>query len=361
MEPILVLMTSNLARCCRAGCRTQSLPHTYDLRMTDRQAVQIQAGPAGSALTAQQTRFNTLVADVALWRAALADWNDRLARCDQAIEPVRRELHAAWRDWVFALDTASLQPGLARAERVQLSDWLREAATALLEVEEDDPAIASLLRRHGSVQDPQPVTGAHPAAREDEPPQDWEALAEAAAAQRAQRAASRRAAARRKRQAAAAREVSHSLRDVYRKLASALHPDREPDAQQRQRKTGLMQQANQAYADGNLLVLLELQIEAEQVDTAHLGNLDDRRLQHYISVLQDQLGELQAEVRRLEASFRAAVGAPAGSGLQARKADRLVSAEVQRLRSDLLLLRRQARVLLDVESTRDWLREQRRS
>lgn len=343
--------------------------------MTDRHAVQIQPGVAGSSLTEQQTRFNGLVREVALWRAAVSEWNERIDRHDRAIEPVRREVHAAWREWVFALDAASLQPGLARAERAQLSELLREAATALLEVEDDDAEIASVLGRH-EVAPARPSgdgdgdrngdrngdgDGRGDAPPEPEPVPDWEALAEAAAAQRAQRAASRRAAGVHKRQAQAAQQVSHSLRDVYRKLASALHPDREPDAQQRQRKTLLMQQANQAYADGNLLALLELQLGADQVDTRRLAALDGHRLQHHIAVLEDQLGQLQSAARRLEARFRAAVGLPPGTGLQPRKADRLISSQAQQLREELQLLRRQTRVLLDVESTRRWLKDQRKS
>ena len=143
---------------------------------------------------------------------------------------------------------------------------------------------------------------------------------------------------------------------MYRKLASALHPDREPDPQERERKTRLMQQANQAYAAGHLLALLELQLQAEQVDAARLGALDAQRLQHYVTVLQEQLAELQAETRRLESAFRAMVGAAPGSGLQPRKADRLITAEAQRLRADLVQLGQQIRLLLDTEATRAWLR-----
>lgn len=40
------------------------------------------------------------------------------------------------------------------------------------------------------------------------------------------------------------KQMSQSIREVYRKLASALHPDREPDPVERQRKTELMQRAN---------------------------------------------------------------------------------------------------------------------
>lgn len=330
------------------------------------QSLQIQPDAADPLLAQQQRRFNTLVRDVAVWRAALAEWKERVARLQQTVEPVRRELHGAWRRWVFALDHASLQPGLARAERAQLGELLREAATALLEVE-DDAEIAAVASRHGggasSVQSRREDAADEAGDEElqEDVAQDWERQAAAAAAQRAEWAAQRRSATALKRRKQAAQEVSGSLRDVYRRLASALHPDREPDAQQRDHKTALMQHANQAYAQGNLLALLELQLQAEQVDAAHLAVVDQRRLQHYVTVLQEQLVELQTETRRLEAGFRAAAGVAPGSGLQPRRADRLISSEAQRLRSELLLLRRQTRLLLDVEATKSWLREQRKA
>ncbi|MEJ5989009.1 hypothetical protein WG902_03340 [Ramlibacter sp. PS3R-8] len=326
-----------------------------------RQAFDIQAGNAESQPSQQQERFHTLVREVALWRTALAEWKERMVRFDQAVEPVRREVLAALREWVGVLDAASLQPGLARGEREQLSDMLRASATALLEAGDFDAQVAPLLARHG----PETARGAASGDR-DPPPEaesaaDWEALAQAAAAQREQRAAARRSATVHKRRAAAAREVSQSVRDMYRKLASALHPDREPDARARQRKTTLMQAANQAHADGNLLALLELQVEAEQLDATRPAALDGQRLKNYVTVLEEQLAQLQAETRGLEASFREAVGAAPGSGLRAAKADRLVSSETQRLRSELLLLRRQCRMALDVESLKGWLREQRKA
>ena len=328
--------------------------------MTQPHAVRIQPGGAESTLTEPQARFDALVQDVSAWRAAVADWNQRIDTFEHTVRPIRRELHEAWRQWVFALDAASLQPGFSRAERGQLGELLRETAAALLEAEEDDAEVAAVLRRHDGA--PAPLAAdeasASPAGCSDG---DWEAVAHAAAAQRERRAASRRAANVRRRQAEAAKEVSQSVRDVYRKLASVLHPDREPVAQQRERKTLLMQQANQAYADGNLLALLELQVAAEEVEMANLAGLDGRRLRHYIDVLQDQRDQLQAETRRLEATFRAAAGAGPGWGMQPRKADRLIPAEARRLREDLGLLRRQVRLLADVDATREWLREQRRA
>jgi hypothetical protein len=328
------------------------------------QPLQIQPHSADPVLAQHQTRFNSLVRDVTLWRAALSEWKARIARYRQAVEPVHGELHAVWRQWVFALDQASLQSEFTRAERGQLQEQLRDTARALLDVGDDD-AIAAVLSRHEedlpSVQWRQEDADATDGELLEDLAQDWERQAATAADQRAERAARRRAAAALKRRTQATQEVSQSVRDVYRRLASAVHPDRERDAQQRERKTALMQQANQANAEGNLLALLELQLQAEQVDAGHLAVADQRRLQHYAAVLQEQLAELQSETRRLEAEFRSAAGVAPGSGLQPRKADRMISSEAQRLRSELQLLRRQTRLLLDVEATKLWLRQQRKA
>jgi hypothetical protein len=333
--------------------------------LAEPQSLQILPDAADNALAQQQARFNTLARDVAQWRAALAEWKDRIARYHQAVEPVRRELHAAWRQWVFALDHASLQPGLSRAERKQVGELLREAVVPLLALE-DDPQIAAVAARHAAEDPPAASNEEHAVQAGDEQAllenlaADWEREAAAAAEQRAGWAAERRAASASKRRRNEEHEVSRSVRDVYRRLASALHPDREPDAPQRERKTLLMQQANQAYAEQDLLALLELQLQAEQIDAAHLAAVDRRRLQHYITVLQEQLADLQLETRRLEAEFREATGLAPGTGLQPRKADRLITSEVRRLRSELLLLRRQTGALPDADAIKDWLRFHRR-
>lgn len=295
-------------------------------------------------LAGHQASFDSLVQEVTLWRGALAEWKARIERYRDAVEPLHRELDALWRQWLAALEHASLQPEFTRAERRQLDEMRAEAAQALQATEPDGPP--------------------HAAAPAEEMPDgsldDWERRAAAAAELRAQRAAGRRAAAALKRRALSTQDASQSVRDVYRRVASALHPDREQDAQAREGKTALMQQANDAYARADLLALLELQWRAEQLDARHLAAADQRRLRHYTDVLQEQLVELQAEVRRLEAEFRSATGLPPGVGMQPRKADRLISADRQRLRADVQLLQRQVRSLQDAAATRLWLREQRR-
>jgi hypothetical protein len=302
--------------------------------------------------------LDALLREVALWRAARAEWQDRIERHHRALAPVRREFRAAWREWVLALDHASAQPGLSRAERDQLGELASQAAAPLLEGE-DDAEIAAVAQRHArpvqSAPDATPEAGT-----QDEPPPDWEQQAAAAAEQRAAWAAQRRAASAVKRRAQQEQAATGSVRDVYRRLASLLHPDREPDAQQRERKTALMQQANQAYADEDLSALIELQRHADGIAAAALAPHDaPQRLAHHLARLQEQLAELQAQTRQLEAQFREAAGLPEGSGLQPRKADRAISSQARMLKEDLLALRRQTAWVRDGEGLKEWLREQR--
>ncbi|MBS3935520.1 MAG: J domain-containing protein [Sulfuritalea sp.] len=113
----------------------------------------------------------------------------------------------------------------------------------------------------------------------------------------------KRAAAEEKR-AAAEKEVSQSVREVYRKLASALHPDRSGGDLAPERKTELMQRVNMAYDKGNLLELLNIQLEIEQIDADHLANLSAERMAHYIQVLREQHAELKAELDNVLAPYR---------------------------------------------------------
>jgi hypothetical protein len=109
---------------------------------------------------------------------------------------------------------------------------------------------------------------------------------------------------------AEADQTSLSIREVYRKLVSALHPDREPDTKERERKTGLMQRVNQAYEKKDLLQLLELQLELEQIDAATIANLSEDRLKHFNKILQDQLTELQDEIEYEEMPLRVRFNLP---------------------------------------------------
>jgi len=131
----------------------------------------------------------------------------------------------------------------------------------------------------------------------------------------------------------AAKEISQTVREVYRKLASALHPDRETDPAIREKKTEQMQRVNQAYETGDLLALLNLQFEIEQIDTEHLASLSAERLTHYNQVLREQLAELKAEVEAVTAPFRHFC--PWQRKFTPADVDRKMSAEIVNAQRDL--------------------------
>ncbi len=127
----------------------------------------------------------------------------------------------------------------------------------------------------------------------------------------------------------AAREISQSVREVYRKLASALHPDRETDHAVRQQRTEQMQRVNQAYEAGDLLTLLNIQLEIEQIDAEHLATLPVQRLAHYNQILKEQLAELKAETDSVIAPFMRLV--PYARHLTPDMVDRALGDELARL------------------------------
>jgi hypothetical protein len=99
-------------------------------------------------------------------------------------------------------------------------------------------------------------------------------------------------------------EANRSIKEVYRKLAAQLHPDKEQDLLEYDRKNELMQRVNLAYENNDLLQLLALQLETEQINQNTLNNLSTARLHTYIRILKEQLKALLAEIKNIELSFK---------------------------------------------------------
>ena len=99
-------------------------------------------------------------------------------------------------------------------------------------------------------------------------------------------------------------EANRSIKEVYRKLAAQLHPDKEQDLLEYDRKNELMQRVNLAYENNDLLQLLALQLETEQIDQNTLNNLSTARLHTYIRIFKEQLRTLLAEIKNIELSFK---------------------------------------------------------
>lgn len=353
--------------------------------MSRTDALQISSNDSGAVLTPPQKRFNTLIRQIEQARQALAGWQENMAAYRQAhaqvLHPLQAELIAGRRQWVFALDALLDQRSWTKAERGTLRELLCDAAGELLAARGEDAGLKALFDKHADVdfdteqrdmmrmmkELTEAVTGLDLG---DEQGIETEAdlfermqqgLQDRAAAEEARSAKSarRRKSAAQQRREAEAQQATQSVREIYRKLASALHPDRETDARQREEKTALMQRVNQAYAANDLLALLELQLRIEQIDASHIANASADRLKHYNKVLAEQLAELKAEVDRVEMGFRMEFGLQPGRGMNPGKLGDLLDQTSRQWRAELNEQHRDMRMLADVAATKRWLKRQR--
>jgi hypothetical protein len=187
-------------------------------------------------------------------------------------------------------------------------------------------------------------------------------LREEAAAQEAHRSAKtgqRRKRAAQQRRETEAQQALQSMREIFRKLASALHPDRETDDSRREEKTALMQRVNQAYAANDLLALLELQLEIEQIDASHIATTSEQRLKHYNKVLGEQLAELRTQIGRVEMGFRIEFGLEHVPAIQPHKLGQVLDRARRELHAELTDQQRVLRMLDDTEAVKRWLKHER--
>ncbi|HEM7893129.1 J domain-containing protein [Burkholderia cepacia] len=356
-------------------------------------AVVIAPGHETASLSKAQKTFNTLVQQIETRRERLGAWDavtpafqkkfvDGLLPLEQAATALRISL-------LNRLDDAFLQKGLSKAEQRTLSDVIVNMARDLLDVS-DDAQLKIIYNRHRASGDddrtaadrarpkqaPEPAPA--PAPEDDLDTLSPDELAErmqaeldeqfrrdmaeheAREAQRAKRKKAPRQSAAQARREAEQAESSKSIRDVYRKLASVLHPDRETDPKEQERKTVLMQRVNHAYAKGNLLQLLELQLEIEQIDRRAIDGLGEDRLMRYNGILEEQVRELDQEIRHVETHFRRTYRIASSVKIAPDTVMRILTRDIagmQRSNQDLTIV---VREFDDPDNVREWLKEMKR-
>lgn len=325
----------------------------------------------GKPASKAQAAFRRLIDKIDRQREILRDWQvfgDRYRnRLATEMLPVQTAFRQTRKSVALLLD--SLLTGRdgprGRNQRRKLRTMLLDLLQDML-LEQDDPELVAIHDRHSDVSHAQWREGEMAMSQamveemlgvdlgDDHGAGDLDELF-AEAARRFQAQSQQDRAPRRRRESEAARakreqaerEVSQSVRDVYRKLASALHPDRETDAAQRDAKTLQMQRANQAYEAGDLLELLTLQLEIEQIDARHLAALPEARLAHYNQVLRQQLAELEGEIKSVTAGYRMAMQVPDYVKLRPGDVDQSLSDQILHLKQ----MDEEARA--DLESFRD--------
>lgn len=313
---------------------------------------------AGSRVRKQ---FNTLVTRIESARLRLAAWQESMpsimSLAERELQPLVQAYATRRRDMVLLLDRMYRDEIKAKRERAKLSKLICSIASELADGR-DDPELKAIFRVHGGDDGDPPFEGAEfmdmmanvfgvdaeefrgmgsaegifagPGSEAGD--DDDENTGEQPSAGRGTRRKAAAALARSQRQAAEAAKLRNAVRDIFRKLASALHPDREPDAAERARKTALMQRVTVAYKADDLLALLEMQLEIRQIDQSDLNGLSQERVSQYSKVLEGQLRELEQQI----AIFEDAAFMQSGGMLPARPTPQALS---RRLHVDIAEMR----------------------
>lgn len=155
---------------------------------------------------------------------------------------------------------------------------------------------------------------------------------------------------------AQAAEADQTLRQIYRQLASAWHPDREPDEQERRRKTELMGQANAAYERRDLLSLLRLQGQAVQGGVGAVGQPPaDERLAAMTLLLKRQVAERERSRAALQSDLALEFDLPPGQAAQPQTLAVDRQAKLEALQQSVRDRERDLRCLGEVSALRRWL------
>ncbi|HMS27037.1 MAG TPA: hypothetical protein PKC80_06650 [Burkholderiaceae bacterium] len=152
------------------------------------------------------------------------------------------------------------------------------------------------------------------------------------------------------------------MRTMYRKLASALHPDRASDEAERVRKTALMGQVNAAHDAKDLLSLLHLQLQTQlqaqpsetPAKTTHFGDMHKNQLKQLNQQMQAQIKALQHEWQVTQTHMQTEWDLPYGK-ISDKTLQMALRKEVQELTSHIAHLQSDVLWLADDAFLKNWL------
>ncbi|MDQ2819904.1 MAG: hypothetical protein M3Y65_05835 [Pseudomonadota bacterium] len=350
------------------------------------------AAPAAAPLSKARKQFNTLVKRLETERARLALWHDELpkirALADNELGPLMDAIDTRQRALVELLHEAWSGKAMSKRDREKLSDIICSIAFDLMDAGRSDDALRAIVERHstshldfGSAEDQAAMREAlHRETGitldDDADLSSPAAMLEAMRVKMAQQmgeqlgmkeeaeeqpapARPAKVSAREARHQAEEAKLKQSVRDIFRKLASALHPDRETDPTERVRKTGLMQRANVAYAANDLLGLLELQLAVEQIDQASLDGLSDDRIKQYNKILTGQVNDVKAELDAMEYGITMEMGWDFYQRPTLKHMTASLHTDIVRARAHVAHIDADLATLGDVKKLKTWLKNYR--
>jgi hypothetical protein len=304
-------------------------------------AISIFSGQHKATLSKGQKAFNVLIKKIETSQDRLVAWQEvnpiYQKKYVAEFVPLQERFQQLQVDFVYCLDFIIEKKGLNASERRKVSDLIRYLSGNLA-FERDDEDLKRLYTKYSgfdfdaevsiskqnitlqfeemmgidlgdNLDDLSPDEFMRRAAAHLKEARDqFEAEQQTRKERRALRNKTAKQLEREAQQKVEAQEAIQSIREIYRKLASVLHPDREADPLERERKTDLMQKVNQAYDKKNLVLLLKLQVELEHIDQATMDNLTESRLKSFTKILKEQLAELEQEVFDAQERFKSQFG-----------------------------------------------------
>jgi hypothetical protein len=336
----------------------------------------------GPRLTPLQQGFNRLIAKIETMTRTLAD-RRQLAdahrlRHAARIEPLRRQERGLNRDMVFFLHGRLQREGWTRPQQRTMKEILCTLAQPF--ILEGDPEMLALHDQHSDesfAEQHEAALAAVSAMVEDVLGVSLDSTGgfgsmeqmlhaglrqaqDKTRAEAQQRAgmARRKPGTRQYKAEQAQQEAQTTLREVYRKLASALHPDREPDSGERERKTALMSEVNTAYERRDLLALLQLQLRIEQIDPQAIGQLSTKKLNAMMVVLKEQAKCLERELLQADERIRTEFELPWGVVVSAAALSRHLNVLERTYHSGISAMQNDLRRIADDRLFKRWLKEQ---
>lgn len=345
-------------------------------------------------LSKGQNLFNTLVRDVKKSRATLAEWQAFILAHDQKLAsdymPLLDAFRAHQAEMVRVLDEAIGRKGLTKSEQGVVQKIICSVAEQLI-IETDDEAIKEIYNRYndtdfdaeeaaavesmkeaveamfnvdlGDANDlnsPEDIIEKLHAQMEKEQQQRLHGQEQHSTRRKASRQTAKQRAQEEKLKAEAD-ETRLSLREVYKKLVSALHPDREPDANERKRKTDLMQRVNQAYEKKDLLKLLELQLAIEQIDARSIANLSEERLKRFNKILREQLSELAQEILAVQMPLREQLHVPPHQPIAMKSIMLRLMQDIAHLKSQIRRIENEIQIPKNPVAFKQWIKTYRQA
>ena len=344
--------------------------------------IKIKQAAAKTAQSKAQKLFNTLIGKIAAQKAALQDWQAFIPDYNRIVsseyEQVRDSYNQKRLEIVMILDQAYQNKLFKKLDKQKISHIVVEITADLLE-HDDNPEIKSLNDKYSDVDFDEMLQESDEFAAQvlknmaqdmygvdlgDEldassPEKIRETLEKLQAEAEQGGAHTAKPSKQKARQEKEQQNLKLSIRDIYRKLSSVLHPDREQDEQERERKTVIMQRVNAAYAKKDLLGLLELQIEVAQIDQHHLNNIGEDKLKSFNKILKQQLAELEQEVEQISVPFKMQLQLPPYAGLTPQQLLQYLRRDIAQLQRDVRTLTKDISVFQDPNHLKRWLKTYR--